>query len=61
MRLLALLRLLIREIPTAGKGLLWRKFPLSRALPMRNESAAFASDRWIGFNTFHGQSKEFSL
>jgi hypothetical protein len=60
MRLLALLRLLIRQIPAAGKGLLWRNFLLSIALEAPIGTAGVAPRGWIGFNTFHSQSKEFN-
>jgi hypothetical protein len=55
----ALVRLLIREIAAAGKGLLWRDFLLSRALGTLHAGRAFAHGGWIGFNTFQSQSKEF--
>jgi hypothetical protein len=60
MRFLALLRLLIREIAAAGKGLLWRNFLLSIALGAAIGAAGVARRGWIGFNPFHSQSKEFS-
>jgi hypothetical protein len=60
MRFLALLRLLIREIAAAGKGLLWRNFLLSIALEAPMGAASVAPRGQIGFNTFHSQSKEFN-
>src|ERR1700726_3561544 len=49
MRFLALLRLLIKEMATAGKGLSWRIFQLSRALGAPKARRAFAHGGWIGF------------
>jgi hypothetical protein len=59
MRFLALLRLLIREIAAVGKGLFRRNFLLSIALEAPIGATGVAPRGWIGFNTFHSQSKEF--
>src|ERR1700738_766664 len=53
----ARLKSLIREIGRGGKGLLWRNFPLSRALRAANAVRGFAHPVWIGFKNWIAQMK----